>query len=263
MSVLNMFRVDGKVAFVNGAGRGIGAASAIALAEAGADVAIRARTVGQLDEVAEAIRGYGRRALVVVADDSVEDDDLSALERAVDEFGRLDILVNVVGGAMPGPFMRARDRDFEQAFQFNVMTAIRLVRAAVPHLLATGDGSVINITTAAAHMVGRGYTLYGTVKAALDHATRLLAADLCPKIRVNAVAPGAILTDALAMVMGNDDIRQSMERLTPLRRIGTPDEIAAAVLYLASPAGGFLTGKIIEVDGGTQVPAFEFPIPDL
>ncbi len=171
MSVLNMFRVDGKVAFVNGAGRGIGAASAIALAEAGADVAIRARTVGQLDDVAEAIRAHGRRALVVVADDSVQDDDLSALDRAVDEFGRLDILVNVVGGAMPGPFMRARDRDFEQAFQFNVMTAIRLVRAAVPHLLATGDGSVINITTAAAHMVGRGYTLYGTVKAALDHAT--------------------------------------------------------------------------------------------
>ena len=112
-------------------------------------------------------------------------------------------------------------------------------------------------------MVGRGYTLYGTVKAALDHATRLLAADLCPKIRVNAVAPGAILTDALAVVMADDDIRKSMDRLTPLRRIGTPDEIAAAVLYLASPAGGFLTGKIIEVDGGTQVPAFEFPIPDL
>jgi 7-alpha-hydroxysteroid dehydrogenase len=262
MSVLNMFRVDGKVAFINGAGRGIGAASAIALAEAGADVAIRARTVSQLDEVAAAIEAFGRRVLVLPALED-PDDDVTALDRAAGEFGRLDILVNVVGGAMPGPFLAARDRDFEQAFQFNVMTAIRLVRAAVPHLLATGEGSIVNITTAAAHMVGRGFAVYGSAKAALDHATRLLAADLCPKIRVNAVAPGAILTDALAMVMGNAEIRASMERLTPLRRIGTPEEIAAAVLYLASPAGGFLTGKIIEVDGGTQVPAFEFPIPDL
>ena len=262
MSVLGMFRVDGQVAFVNGAGRGIGAASAIALAEAGADVAIRARTLDELEVTADKIRALGRRAVVLQATNE-EGDDIRALEHAVGELGSLNILVNVVGGAMPGPFLRGTDRQLNEAFDFNVTAPMRLSRAAVPHLLAAGGGSIVNITTAIAHMVGRGYSIYGSVKAALDHATRLMAADLCPKIRVNAVAPGAINTDALAVVMANDEVRASIEGLTPLRRLGTPEDIAAAVLYLASPASSYLTGKIIEVDGGVLVPNFEMPFPDL
>jgi len=262
MSVLQMFRVDGKVAFVNGAGRGIGAASALALAEAGADVAIRARTVGQLEEVAEGIRALGRRALVLPAKEA-DGDDIAALEQAVGELGRLDLLVNVVGGAMPAPFMKGTDSALNEMFEFNVTTPIRLSRAAVPHMLAVGGGSIVNITTVMAHLVARGYSIYGTVKSALDHATRLIAADLSPRIRVNGVAPGAIHTDSLEVIMQDPKVRAAIEAATPMRRLGVADEIAAAVLYLCSPASAYVTGQILSVDGGLQTPNFDMGLPDL
>ena len=262
MSVMQMFRMDGQVAFVNGAGRGIGAASALALAEAGADVAIRARTLSQLEEVAEGIRALGRRALVLQARDE-EGNDVAAIDRAATEFGSLQVLVNVIGGAMPAAFMQGTDRALNDAFDFNVTGPIRMSRAAVPHMLAAGSGSIVNITTAMGHLVGRGYSTYGTVKAALDHATRLLAADLSPRIRVNAVAPGAIHTDSLEVIMRNPEIKAAIEGATPLRRLGTAEDIAAAVLFLCSPASSYVTGKVLDVDGGVQVPNFQMPFPDL
>ena len=262
MSVLQMFRVDGKVAFVNGAGRGIGAASALALAEAGADVAIRARTLSQLEEVATGIRALGRRALVLQATEE-DGDDVAALERAVADLGALDILVNVVGGAMPAPFMKGTDHGLNEMFDFNVTVPIRLSRAAVPHMLAAGGGSIVNITTVMGHLVARGYSTYGTVKAALDHATRLIAADLSPRIRVNGVAPGAIHTDSLEVIMQDPQIRAAIEAATPMRRLGVSDDIAAAVLYLCSPAAAYVTGQILSVDGGLQTPNFDMHLPDL
>jgi 7-alpha-hydroxysteroid dehydrogenase len=262
MSVQQMFRVDGKVAFVNGAGRGIGAASALALAEAGADVAIRARTLSQLEEVAEGIRSFGRRALVLRAKED-EGDDVAALEQVAADLGSLDILVNVVGGAMPAPFMSGTDRGLNDMFDFNVTVPIRLSRAAVPHMLAAGGGAIVNITTVMAHLVARGYCIYGTVKAALDHATRLIAADLSPRIRVNGVAPGAIHTDSLEMIMQDPKVRAAIEAATPMRRLGVADEIAAAVLYLCSPASAYITGQILSVDGGLQTPNFDLGLPDL
>ena len=261
MTVMQMFRMDGQVAFVNGAGRGIGAASALALAEAGADVAIRARTLSQLEETAESIRSFGRRALVLQA---VEDeDDTVALDKVVEHFGSLHSLVNVVGGAMPGPFLGGTDEKLNDAFEFNVTGPIRMIRAAVPHLLASGGGSVVNITTTMAHLVARGFSTYGTVKAALDHATRLIAADLAPRIRVNAVAPGSIHTESLEVIMRDPEIRRSIEEATPLRRLGTTDDIAAAVLYLCSPASSYMTGKTLHVDGGLRIPNFDMGLPDL
>ena len=262
MTVMQMFRLDGQVAFVNGAGRGIGAASALALAEAGADVAIRARTLSQLDDVAAGIRAFGRRALVLQATDE-PGDDTAALERAAAGLGSLQVLVNVIGGAMPAAFMPGSDRELNEAFDFNVTGPIRMCRAAVPYMLAAGSGSIVNITTAMGHLVARGYSTYGTVKSALDHATRLLAADLSPRIRVNAVAPGAIHTDSLEIIMRNPDIKAAIEGATPLRRLGTSEDIAAAVLYLCSPASAYVTGKILDVDGGIQTPNFHMPFPDL
>lgn len=262
MTVMSMFRMDGQVAFVNGAGRGIGAASALALAEAGADVAIRARTLSQLEETAEGIRGFGRRALVLQALEE-DGDDTSALERVASELGSLHVLVNVVGGALPGPFMRGSDTKLNEAFDFNVTGPIRMCRAAVPHMLEAGHGSIVNITTTMAHLVARGFSTYGMVKAALDHGTRLLAADLAPRIRVNAVAPGSIHTESLEVIMRDPDIRKAIEDATPLRRLGVPDDIAAAVLYLCSPASAYMTGKTLHVDGGLRVPNFDMGLPDL
>jgi 7-alpha-hydroxysteroid dehydrogenase len=179
--VLDRFRVTGQVAVVTGAGRGIGAATAVALAEAGADVLISARTEDQLAKMAREVEAAGRRALVVPADLA----DLDAVgglpAAAVAEFGRLDIVVNNVGGAMPRPFMDTQPRHLADALQLNVGTAHRLTQAAVPHLLAGADGrtaAVINVSSTVGRVAGRGYLAYGTAKAALIHYTRLAAADL-------------------------------------------------------------------------------------
>ena len=263
--ILDRFRVTGRVAVVTGAGRGIGAATAVALAQAGADVVISARTEDQLAKVAREVKAAGRRAVVVPADLSDLDAVAGLATAAVDAFGRLDIVVNNVGGAMPRPFLATKPRRLTEAFQFNVATAHSLTLEAVPHLLASPDqaGVVINISSVVGRVAGRGYLAYGTAKAAVAHYTRLAAADLAPRIRVNAVAVGSVATSALDIVMTDDALRGQMEQTTPLHRIGDPEDVAAAVLYLASPAGGYITGKVLEVDGGLERPNLDLGLPDL
>jgi len=263
----DFFRVDGRAAVVTGAGRGLGAAAAVALAEAGADVVISARSEEQLARVAQEIEAAGRRAVVVPADLSDLDAVAGLAEAAVRAFGRLDIVVNNVGGAMPRPFLDTAPRHLSRAFEFNVATAHSLTRAAVPHLLAATENgttsAVINITSTVGRVAGRGYLAYGTAKAALAHYTRLAAADLAPRIRVNGIAVGAAATSALDIVVSDDGLRQQLEQSTPLARIGDPREVAAAVVYLAAPSGGYLTGKILEVDGGIQYPNVDLGLEDL
>ncbi|MFT4200668.1 SDR family oxidoreductase [Gordonia sp. (in: high G+C Gram-positive bacteria)] len=261
--ILDLFRLDGKTAIVTGAGRGLGAATAIGFAEAGADVVISARTADDLESVADAIRKAGRRAVVVPADLSKAEPNL-LVDAAMGELGRLDILVNNVGGAFPKPLMDTRGKDLDRAFNFNVTVAHEILVAAVPEILKNDDGgSIINITSAVGRLPGRGFGMYGTAKAALAHYTRLAALDLNPRIRVNAIAPGSILTSALEVVAADDTMRGAIEDQTPLQRLGKPEEVAAAALFLASDAGAYLTGKVLEVDGGLLAPNFELPLPDL
>jgi 7-alpha-hydroxysteroid dehydrogenase len=260
--VMDRFRLDGKAAVVTGAGRGIGAASALALAEAGADVLLSARTADQLEQVAKEIQAMGRRAVVVPADLSDLDAVAALAGQAVEAFGRLDVVVNNVGGAMPREFLRTNTKALEDAFHFNVSTAHALTRAALPHLLKSGEGSVVNISSAIGRVAGRGYAAYGTAKGALSHWTRLVAQDLAPRVRVNAIAVGSIATSALEVVVNDDGLRNAIESQTPLKRIGEPDHIAATVLFLASPAGGYVTGKVIEVDGGIQSANLDMGIAD-
>ena len=261
--IQDRFRLDDQVAIVTGAGRGIGAASAVALAEAGADVVLAARSVDQLDAVAALVEGVGRRALVVPADLSDLDAVAGLAESAMNAFGRIDVLVNNVGGTMPRPFLDTSPRRLIEAFSFNVATAHALTRAAVPHMLETGGGAIVGISSMMGRTSGRGYVAYGTAKAGLAHWTRLAAQDLAPRIRVNAIAVGSIATSALDIVLQDDALRSAMEANTPLKRIGHPDEIAATVLYLASAAGGYVTGKVVEVDGGIEQPNLDMGLPDL
>jgi 7-alpha-hydroxysteroid dehydrogenase len=261
--MLERLRITDRVAVVTGAGRGIGAGSALAFAEAGADVAITARTESQLEEVAEQVRALGRRALVFPADVNDLDNLDRLVEATVKEFGRIDIVVNNAGGTMPGAITETSVRDLEGAFHWNVATAYALTKAALPHLLASGHGSIVNITSAMGRLRDRGYVAYGTAKAALAHMTRLMAADLAPRVRVNAVAPGSIATSALEMVLTIDELRTEMVDRTPLARLGEIEDIALAVLYLASDAGAFVTGKILEIDGGIEYPNLGLNLPDL
>ncbi len=261
--ILDRFALPGAAAIVTGAGRGIGAATAVALSEAGADVLVASRTKDQLEEVAARIEANGRRAHVVAADLN----DLEAVGALADvareTFGRLDVVVNNVGGTMPRPLLDTSARFLEEAFHFNVSTAHALLRRAVPHMLEDGGGAVINISSVIGRLAGRGYLAYGTAKGALSHYTRLAAKDLAPRIRVNAVGVGSTATSALDIVMQTDELREQMERLTPMRRIGHVEDIAAAVVYLASPAASYVTGKVLEVDGGLEAPNLDLGLPDL
>jgi len=260
--ILDRFRLTDKVAIVTGASAGIGRASALALADAGAHVVCAARTVERLENVAAQIRERGCRALVVPCDVSVNANVENLVERTVAEFGRIDIVVNNAGGTMPSAALDLSVRDFEAAFHFNVASAFLLTRLAVPHMVKAGGGAVVNISSAMSHLVDSGFVAYGTAKAALSHMTRLLAYEFAPHIRVNALAVGATETDALSVFLAaSEDLRQQMVALTPMARLGAPEDIACAVLYLASPAASWVTGKIFEVDGGAVASNSPIKIP--
>jgi 7-alpha-hydroxysteroid dehydrogenase len=261
--VLDQFMLTDRVAIVTGAGRGIGAAVARTFAAAGADVVIASRTADQLEEVAADVRAAGRRAVVVPCDVS-ETANLAALvDRAMAELGRIDVVVNNAGGTSPRPFLDTSERMFERAFHFNVTTAFALSKLAVPHMLAGDGGSVVNIGSAIGRLRDRGFIAYGTAKAAMAHMTRLMAADLAPRVRANAIAVGSVATSALETVLENDDIRNEMVEKTPLRRLGQPEDIALGALWLVSPAGSFVTGKVIEIDGGLEAGNLDLHLPDL
>jgi 7-alpha-hydroxysteroid dehydrogenase len=261
--ILDLFSLAGRVAVVTGAGRGIGAAIARALAEVGADVVIGARTAEQLEAVAADVRRLGRRAVAVPGSLAEREGMQQLVERALAELGRIDVVVNNVGGSFPGPFMSASEAAFDGAFRWNVTTAFNLTQLAVPALLKSGGGSVINIASSAGRFNDRGFVAYGTAKAALCHFTQNLACDLAPRIRVNCIAPGAIGTDALGLVLRNPEIERKMIEGTPLRRIGRVEDIAAAAVYLASPASSYVTGRVIDVDGGIRRSNLDMGIPDL
>ena len=259
--ILERFRLTDKVAIVTGAGRGIGRGIALGLAEAGASVVCAARTVATIDEVAQAIRGASGRALAVPCDVNDHAQLEEVVAKTLKEFGRIDVVVNNAGGSPPSGALKTTEKAFEQAFHFNVTSAMRLSRKAIPAMLEREGGAIVNVSSALSHMVESGFTAYGTAKAALSHLTRLMACEFAPRVRVNALAVGATVTDALAPFLKAGDLQQQMEALTPMARLGDPEDIACAVLYLTSPAAAWVTGKVLEIDGGTVDSNWPIKIP--
>lgn len=259
-SILDLFRLDGKVALVTGAGRGIGAACARAFAEAGASVVIGARTQAQIDTVAAEIRAAGGNALAQRTDVMREEQLEALVDAAIDTYGRLDIVVNNAGGFPPGPALETSTADFISAFRFNVGSAFALSRIAAPRIVTTaGNGAIINISSVAGNFPAPGFAAYGTAKGALSLLTRELAQEFAPKVRVNAIAVGSTRTEALEYVVRNPEIERRMIELTPMARLGEVEDIAACALYLASPASAYVTGDIVAVNGGLT--ALNLPLP--
>ena len=254
--VADKFRLDGKVAVITGSGRGIGQGIGLTFAEAGASVVFSARTESDIQANAERAKAFGVRAIAVPCD-VTDDSQLQALAaKTVETFGRIDIVVNNAGGAVPNQIPRTNRKRFNEAFDFNVTSAFGFARVCLPHLKES-KGCIINICSAAGRIVQPNFSVYGTVKAALAHMTRLMASELAPDVRVNGIAPGSILTDALKTLLDEPSLQKMCDR-TPMKRLGDVEDIALAALYLASPAAKWVTGKVLEVDGGMETTNMPF-----
>jgi 7-alpha-hydroxysteroid dehydrogenase len=263
--ITDQFRLDGKAALITGAGKGIGRGIALAFAKAGADVALVARTKDDLDVVAEEIRATGRNAVAIPADVT----DIEALgdvvEQAASGLGGLDILVNNAGGVEQlGTYTAMAVAILENAFRFNVSAPFELGRLALPHMLGRGGGAIINIGSMSGSQNERGFLPYSLAKSALAKLTQLAAIELAPRVRVNAILPGCVETEALRGFMdAMPDVRAGLQSKTPMRRNGTPEDIASAALFFASPASSWITGKLLEVDGAAPAGLFPNESPDL
>jgi len=244
--------LEGKVAVVTGAGRGIGRAIAVAMASAGADVAVASRTEPELEAVAEEIRGLGRRPLVVRTDASVEAEMAALVERTVAELGGLDIMVNNAGVApFLATFLDTRPDGFEKHFGINFWSAVYGTRAAGRIMVEQGSGCVLNLASIDAFMIDPELSYYGAAKAAIVNLTRSTALEwAASRVRVNALAPGWIDTPMNEAERNDPEAEAKILSAIPMGRWGRPEEIAAAAVFLCSPAASFITGETLIIDGG-------------
>jgi 7-alpha-hydroxysteroid dehydrogenase len=264
VTILDRFAVTDRVAIVTGAGLGIGRGIAIGLAEAGADVVLAARTEADLHEVASQVSERGRRALVVPTDVTDQEALQQLVAATVEQFGRLDVLVNNAGGAMPRAAMDTSEGFMARTFHFNVTAPLTLTKLAARQMVDTvGAGAVVNISSRSASMTQTMFVAYGAAKAALNRMTQNIAQELAPRVRVNAIDVGGVATRSLDVVLTDDQLRDQFMAGTPMHRAGEPEDIACAVLYLVSDAASWVTGKIFEVDGGVESPAISVPAPPL
>ncbi|MCA9136503.1 MAG: 7-alpha-hydroxysteroid dehydrogenase [Planctomycetales bacterium] len=249
MAISELFSLKGQVALVTGGGAGIGKAISLMFAEAGADVACTDLNQSDAEAVATECQRFGGRAFGLKLDVTNEEERIQVVEKVAAQFGKLTILINNAGGGGPKPFEMPMG-DFEWAFQLNVYSLFRLSQLAQPHMKSAKGGAIVNISSMAGENKNKRMCSYGASKAAVNHLTRNMAFDLGPdNIRVNAIAPGAIRTAALASVL-TPEVEQTMLKHTPLARLGEGTDIAAAALYLVSPASVWVSGQVLTVSGG-------------
>lgn len=254
MNMHDRFRLDGQVAVVTGGGRGIGRGIAIAMAECGADVVVIARRQADVDDVAAEVRALGRRGLAISADVMDFEAIPRALDRVIDEFGRLDIMVNNAGGNLDRRMWSLRDiplEKFDEQLALNMKTKFWGAQQAAERM--TDGGRIINIISIAAHRPSPGFGVYSAANMGMISMTRTLAVELAGQhITVNCIAPGVVVTDMLkeTMRVTDEQAKDIFDGAIPLGRTGTPEDCAAAAVFFASPAAEWITGQFIDVAGG-------------
>lgn len=244
--------LTGQVALVTGASRGIGAAIAVAMAHAGADIALLARDEGLLEQVADQVRSLGRRALVLPCDVTDPAGVTSSVARMVQELGAPTILVNNAGGnSFSMPLAAMRFSGWEKTQRLNVDSTVHVSQAVLPHMLQAGRGSIINVSSVVALNGAPLMSHYAAAKAAVVSLTKSMALECASAgLRVNALLPGWIRTDLTEFLRGDEHTEKSVLQRVPMQRWGTPEEIAAVAVFLASDAASFITGQAIVADGG-------------
>lgn len=249
---LPAFRLDGKVALVTGASAGLGAAIAIGMAQAGAEVAILARSRGALERVAGRIRGDGGRCTVIACDVT----DSAALREAIAGLPRLDVLVNNAGTNFPEPIVEVSDEHLDVMLALNVKSVYIAAQAAVRKMLQDprrdkGGGAILNMSSQMGHVGSPNRTVYCMTKHAVEGFTKALAVELAPQgIRVNSIAPTFVDTPLVRRVIDTPEKRDFIMNRIPMGRLGELEDIVAAAVYLASPAAAMVTGTSLVVDGG-------------
>jgi NAD(P)-dependent dehydrogenase (short-subunit alcohol dehydrogenase family) len=243
--------LDGKVALVTGASRGIGAEVARAFAHAGAAVAVAARDADALEKLVAELNGSGATAIAVPTDVTDAGAVERLVERTVGELGRLDIACNNAagGGHPPTPLAEVPVDAFDSAFAVNLRGVFVAMKFEIPAMLRTGGGAIVNMSSTAGVQAVAGLAAYASTKHGLEGLTKVAALDYAELgVRINAIAPGPILTDNLARM--GEAAQQAAAAAMPMRRIGTPREVAAATVWLCSDAAGFITGTTLVIDGG-------------
>ncbi len=246
------FNLNDKIAFVTGAGRGLGRAGAFALARAGAHVVLVSRTRSQLDETAAAVEAMGRKALVAVADIRSSGQIEAAVRTAVEAFGRLDILFNNAGTNVRKPVVEMTEEDWHTIIDTNVKGIFLVARAVARQMIAQKSGCIINMSSMSSVSPERDKVVYASSKGAVMQFTKGLALELAAHgIRVNAIAPGYMMTPLVKGYLEADAERYKriLQRIA-LGRIGQPEEIGGALVFLASDAARYITGATITIDGG-------------
>jgi NAD(P)-dependent dehydrogenase (short-subunit alcohol dehydrogenase family) len=246
--VTERFRLDGQVALINGASRGIGRAIAIGLAHAGANVALAARSIDGLNETAKLI---GEQAITIPTDLRDPDQARAMVARTVDQLGRIDILVNAAGAALRSPAEELDEFQISDIFASNFNGIAIACAAAGQHFITQQSGKVINIASLASFRGVPGRALYGATKGAIAQLTRTLAVEWGQfGVCANGIAPGWIDTEFTREVLSHPEVRTRVLDRTPLKRIGQPDDLVGLAVFLASPASAFITGQVICCDGG-------------
>jgi len=249
------FSLEGKVAIVTGASRGIGRAIALRLAQAGGRVVVSSRKLENVQPVADEIVAAGGQALAVQAHVGSPDDVAALVARAVETFGRVDVAVNnAATNPHFGPLLTADEAQWDKILDTNAKGAFRVCKAVVPLMEAQGGGKIINLTSVAGLRPSPGMGMYGISKAAIIMLTQVLAVELGrANIQVNAIAPGVIKTRFSQVLWQTPQIAEPILRNMPLGRFGEPEDVAGLALYLASPASDYVTGAVFVVDGGMNV----------